>query len=137
MLLDVTVPGRPYPLRRPRVVNKRAYDPPENVAAKDRIRWHVRWRDVPYSGPVVIDITCSYTARTSTADVDNLAKTVLDALNRYALADDRQVQELRIRKQYLASSDATVIQMWAAQKPTPQDAASPARSGSNRRSRTT
>jgi len=131
MLLNVAVPGRPYPLRRPRVVNRRAYDPPENVAAKNKIQWYVRWRGVPYSGPVVIDITCSYTARTSTADVDNLAKTVLDALNRYALADDRQVQELRIRKQYLASVDETVVQMWEAPEVPAPDATTPARSVTN------
>lgn len=131
MLLEVTVPGRPYPLRRPRVVKGHAYDPPENKAAKERIRWQVRWRDEPYAGPVRIDIVCQYRARSSTADVDNLAKTVLDALNNYAIMDDRQVVDLRVRKQYLASADATVIRMRAVEMLSRRDAANLARSGSN------
>ena len=33
-------------------------------------------------------------------DIDNIAKTVLDALNSVAYRDDTQVVELQLRKQY-------------------------------------
>lgn len=41
-------------------------------------------------------------------DVDNLAKSILDALHGVAFTDDRQVVELHVKKQY-AEDDAVYI----------------------------
>jgi Holliday junction resolvase RusA-like endonuclease len=98
ILLDVVVPGVPHPLQRVRVDRGRAHDTPANRAAKDKIRVFTRWKPPPWSGPVEVSIRCHYTRKTPTADVDNLAKTVLDALNGFVLKDDRQVMHLDVMK---------------------------------------
>jgi Holliday junction resolvase RusA-like endonuclease len=98
ILLDVVVPGVPHPLQRARVDRGRAHDTPANRAAKDRIRVFARWKVPPWNGSVEVEIRCHYTRRAPTADVDNLAKTVLDAFNGYVLKDDRQVMRLEVSK---------------------------------------
>lgn len=98
VLLDITIPGRPYPLKRSRRRGQQDYDPPENQAAKDKIRWLIGWRGDPYEGKVMVGIRCCYRQANPTADVDNLAKTVLDALNGYVIKDDRQVVRLLVTK---------------------------------------
>ena len=97
-LVDVLVPGKPHPTIRSRRNGGQDYDPPENQAAKSKIQWLIRWRGAPYAGRVAVVIECSYIRASPTADVDNLAKTVLDALNRYVIKDDRQVYDLQVRK---------------------------------------
>lgn len=110
-LLVVVVPGKPHPLLRARSGQGRHYDPPANVAAKTLIQLYVRWKGPPIADRVLIECTFDYVRPNPTADVDNLAKTVLDAFNGYVLVDDRQVYELRLRKRGGMPVDQTFIAM--------------------------
>ena len=117
LLLDVHVPYRPHPLQRARHTINRTYDTPANAAAKQMILWHTRWKRQPYEGPVRITIACYFVNPARSGDVDNLAKTVLDAFNKVVIRDDRQVWSLTVSKHVGQQQDATVIRMWAEDPP--------------------
>jgi Holliday junction resolvase RusA-like endonuclease len=119
LLLDVHVPYRPHPLQRARHTINRTYDTPANAAAKQMILWHTRWKRQPYEGPVRMTIECYFVNPARSGDVDNLAKTVLDAFNKVVIRDDRQVWSLKVAKYVGQQQDATVIRMWA-EDPPPQ-----------------
>jgi len=53
-----------------------------------------------WSKSKTIDAACGKIMPTSRPDVDNYAKAVLDSLNGIAYADDSQVVDLRVVKQY-------------------------------------
>ncbi len=139
LLLHVVIPGRPHPLQRARLGQYTTYDTPANRAAKDRIRWMTRWKRVPYARPVSILIHCSFTKGNS-GDVDNLAKTVLDAFNKIVIADDRLVTWLCVSKNVAAPKDETEVWMWASSHrppPAPRRAVIQRSSESSRRGRAT
>jgi Holliday junction resolvase RusA-like endonuclease len=101
-----TVPCTPVPKARPRVVNGRAYTP-ARTKAHERAVWlaAVRAGVRPTLEPVTVWLEFHMPAP-QRADADNLAKTVLDALNLQAYRDDKQVYELNIRKHRCASGTA-------------------------------
>ncbi len=139
LLLHVVIPGRPHPLQRARLGKYTTYDTDANRAAKDRIRWMTRWKQAPYTRPVSIYIHCSFTKGNS-GDVDNLAKTVLDAFNKVVIADDRLVMSLTVSKDVAAPKDETEVWMWASDPhplPARQDAVIRRSSESSRRGRAT
>ena len=100
VLVDVEVPGEPIPAPRPRVSGGRVYMPRRYVEKLDDLRGRFlvdlrrRRQRQRYGGPVRVDVTFS-TARAG--DVDNRAKTVLDALNGVVIEDDRQLLDLHAR----------------------------------------
>ena len=100
-MITFTVPGQPVPKQRARVVNGRAYTP-------DRTKGHeqaiiVAAREAGYRGEpdaesefiVLIDF---YRSGRRACDLDNLAKTVLDALNKVVWKDDSQIVTMFIAK---------------------------------------
>jgi crossover junction endodeoxyribonuclease RusA len=100
-MLMFTVPGEPVPKARPRVTGARAYTP-ARTRQHERLIWvHALQAGVrPVAlGPVGMTIDFWLT-RPDRSDLDNLAKTVLDALNGTAYADDRQVVELHLFKHH-------------------------------------
>lgn len=115
--------GRHYSIRvdgiarskaRPRVANGRAYTPESTKQWEERVGWefisvHGRPR---IGGPVKVHIFFHQ----SLADIDNLCKAVLDALNGIAYEDDRQVVELNAKKEWRAKRehwvDITVEAVW-------------------------
>lgn len=103
------VPGRPHPLQRARGGQGHHYDTADNERAKEVVRRFARWPHEPYRGPVEVRIHCCYVRPHPTADVDNLAKTVLDAMNRYIIWDDSQVMLLTVSKIGGQPVDETVI----------------------------
>ena len=94
------VPGQPQPKARARVVNGHGYTPAKtkvyerliaNCAAVEiRRTWPL---DARYSVEV---LACFSDARRR--DLDNVLKSVLDALNNLAYADDSQVDWMRIER---------------------------------------
>lgn len=119
------MPGTPEPLRRHRAGSRGGrvvtFDDPRNQPYQDRIRW--AWREaggVSFADQLVhLQVIClfqrpashwttrgelSATGRRATnpsrADVDNLAKAVMDSLNGYAWTDDRQVVDLTVTKRW-------------------------------------
>ena len=98
------VPGRPVPKARARVVNGRAFTPKRTKDYEAVVRWCAlaavqghRVRLGPW------DTGCSYAVRIAVtppdrrrADVDNIAKAVLDACNGTVWVDDSQVVQLEV-----------------------------------------
>lgn len=107
----------------------KVYMPKEYVKWKADFRILFGWQvsRQPISGPVRVDLVCvipvprTYTKTQREAallglthvkglgDVDNLAKSVLDVLTEIGLwEDDRQVNELRVRKKYGAQEEIQI-----------------------------
>ena len=119
--MTFTIPGRPVPKARPRVVNGHAFTPRETAAYKASVQWaykaHARGAQ-PISTPCAVEMVFRFaipaSARrkrppdrikpgdpyTARPDVDNLSKAVLDALNGLAFTDDALVVEISARKEY-------------------------------------
>lgn len=98
------VPGEPVPKGRPRLARGgRTYTP------KRTLKWEAciasgakAWLAAggkPFDGPVVLTAWFSMPTRRR-ADVDNLAKCVMDALNDIVYADDSQVELLVCGRRY-------------------------------------
>lgn len=116
MEYEFSIPGKPYPLKRPRRANFGGmFDPKENIEAKKLVAQIARLAiKSPMDGPVVLCATFLFerpkshygkalkpsapVEHTQRPDVDNLIKTVLDGLNGIAWADDAQVIEVSGRK---------------------------------------
>jgi Holliday junction resolvase RusA-like endonuclease len=93
-----TVFGEPRSKQRARVTRYGAYTPKETLIAEDNIRQV--WRSLEtdkfaYSVLVSIDF---YNGNKRRRDIDNMAKLVLDALNKEAYVDDNQIVSLELRK---------------------------------------
>lgn len=112
-----SVPGLPIPKARPRVLGTRTHTP-ARTKQHERLIWAcaVRAQVRPITGPVTMWLEF-YLPRPDGADADNLAKTVLDALNGQAYADDRQVHELNVRK-HLSDTPHTVVVIYASREAT-------------------
>ena len=77
----------------------------EQVAQEATLRYGL----APTSADVIVAITCFHTRSvTALADVDNMAKPVLDALKGVVWVDDKQVRDLVTRRRYL-TSDISVV----------------------------
>jgi Holliday junction resolvase RusA-like endonuclease len=101
-----TVYGEPKSKQRARVTRYGAYTPKETIVAEDRIRQVWRSLEVEqftYSVLVSIDF---FNANKRRRDLDNMAKLVLDALNKEAYVDDYQIVALELRKFFCAPERA-------------------------------
>ena len=127
-----TIPGKPYAKKRPRFsrATGRAYDPAGNAQAEDSIGTiAMRHFPQPIEGAVEVIIEAQFAPaaswskkrradaigkpHTQKPDCDNLGKTVMDALNRIAWADDGQVASVTIRKSW-GAFDLTRVSITAA-----------------------
>ena len=124
-MIRFTVDGTAVPKQRPRISGRRAYTPKRTKDYEERVLEAFR---SSYQGfypafgkdmPVRICITVNQAIPTSwskkkclqaergeivplsrNGDIDNIAKSILDALNGFAYEDDCQVTTLIITKQY-------------------------------------
>lgn len=110
------VQGPPIPKARPRFTRTgRTYTPKATVEQEERIRAAYRAAGgVTFEGPLAVHILAVMSIPRNTGkkareslfwhgkrpDADNLAKTVLDALNGVAYKDDGQVARLEVAKTY-------------------------------------
>jgi len=86
-----TVPGEPVPKARPRAGKGKVYTPRRTLAYEARVRQAARAGcRVAYQGPVTL-VVDFYLGTRRRVDVDNLLKSVADALNGVAYGDDTQV----------------------------------------------
>lgn len=101
VIADFVVQGEPVPKARARVVDGHTYTPPRTRDAEREVlrAWmragisHRPHKEDRYK------VTLAFHRGTKRAcDIDNLAKTVLDALNGFAWLDDSQVAYLSIGK---------------------------------------
>lgn len=141
--VSFVVPGQPIPKGRPRAsvrggrVHMRT--PPRTVAYEDAVAWAARAvcrapLDMVDGAPVPLAVcVVAVLARVgrldkrgltagrvwahgSTADADNIAKAVLDGMQRGgALANDRHVVDVRCRMVYAATGEVahTEVRVWA------------------------
>lgn len=95
---ELTLPVAAHTKQRPRFGRGRAYTPAETRGWEGMLAWrfiekHGRPR---FDGPVRVELY--FGGVQANQDINNLAKSCLDALNGIAFHDDRQVVELVARK---------------------------------------
>lgn len=98
--VEFTVMGAPVSKERPRFGRgRRTYTPARTLIYERAVRLSALSAGVRRaSGPVAVELRL-YLPDARARDVDNLAKSILDALNGVAYADDSQVCELRATKE--------------------------------------
>lgn len=140
---ELFIPGVPVAKARPRVMrNGYAYTPKKTEDAEKTIRaaWNRKYGEETLRGPLKVSITFFYKApkswpkwkqrqveryqlpKVSKPDTDNLAKTVLDALNGVAYKDDSAVCEMFARKMYTHDGAAGTQVVIASKYDSEQDA---------------
>ncbi len=119
MSIKFTIPGKPQAKQRPRVTRYGAYTPKETLMYENLVKCEYMsqvgerldgcikatikaYFEVPKSTSkkrkaMMLD---GRVGRTQKPDCDNLAKSVLDALNGVAYRDDSQIVELHVCKGY-------------------------------------
>jgi Holliday junction resolvase RusA-like endonuclease len=94
---EFTVQGKPVPMPRPRLGYGRVYLPARLAAYKDAIAWAARpYFPEPLAGQVGVAVNFGLRGK---GDIDNLIKSVLDALNGVIYRDDSQVVWLQTELQ--------------------------------------
>lgn len=104
-----TMPGNPIPKARPRFAEGHVYTPPKTAREEERLRAYARKAGLrePLEGAIEVDLRF-FRGDERRVDGDNLAKLVLDALNRgIAWEDDSQIAILSIRKAVDAENPRT------------------------------
>ncbi len=125
--VTVTIPGRPIPLKRPRLSKKKVYD--AQVEIKERIHWEIFSQlEAPnyfahFKGPITLIMEFhmpipKYTKRIRKAledqphskrpDIDNLIKFYCDVCTALLYRDDSQVYNITATKIY-SEKPKTVI----------------------------
>lgn len=97
-MIAVTIAGQPLPKPRPRVTKRGTYTPPkyklwETTVSLYTITWMSANRIDPLTGDVAVTLHFRRKGKRR-ADLDNLVKAVLDALNGVAYGDDDQVTRI-------------------------------------------
>jgi len=97
-MIRFTVPGEPFSKQRPRVTRNGTYTPKETVQAERAVRaafgdagLATMATDTEHAFHLRV---VSYRYERYGRDADNLAKTIMDALNHLVWADDSQVENL-------------------------------------------
>lgn len=104
-----TVRGEPKSKQRARVTARGTYTPAETREAEQRVRQ--AWTETNtelFTYQVVVSIDF-FNGNKRRRDLDNMAKLVLDALNKVAYADDFQVVELNARKIHTTPDRARTV----------------------------
>ena len=124
-MISFTVEGTAVPKQRPRISGRRAYTPKRTKDYEERVLNEFRssysgfypafGKDVPVRIciSVIQEIPKSWSKKkrlqaelgnivplSRNGDIDNIAKSILDALNGFAYEDDCQVTTLIVTKQY-------------------------------------
>jgi Holliday junction resolvase RusA-like endonuclease len=88
MRVRLTIPGVPVPLQRSRTARGRHYLPRRSRNYRDLVQseWMAAGR--PSLGTAPFTASARFYGANARADLDNLVKAVLDALNGLAFADD-------------------------------------------------
>lgn len=101
-----TVLGEPRSKQRPRVTKRGTFTPKETLEQERAVReaWRATGEQM-FEYDMVIDIDF-YNSTRHRRDIDNMAKLVLDALNKEAFPDDYRVVGLNLRKLFTSSGMA-------------------------------
>jgi len=104
-----TIRGEPKSKQRPRVTARGTYTPTETREAEQRVR--TAWTKIntePFTYQVLVTIDF-FNGNKRRRDLDNMAKLVLDALNKLAYEDDYQVVGLNLRKIFTTPEQARTV----------------------------
>lgn len=132
-MISFTVHGTAVPKQRPRISGRRAYTPKRTKDYEERVLEAFRssyqgfypafGKDAPVRVgiSVIQEIPKSWSKKkraqaesgeicplSRNGDIDNIAKSILDALNGFAYEDDCQVVRLTVSKEYGADARAEV-----------------------------
>lgn len=126
VLLHVSIPGEPRPKLRPRhsrahisdrtgeLIQGHTYNPRQNEEAEQALRWvFLAARKSPRPTPGPVGVLMLFRSASSKADADNLAKSVLDAMNGTVLVDDQQVEELHVHVLRQTARPGTDLLVWS------------------------
>lgn len=129
MEFKIEIPGAPVPKGRPRVCKYGTYTPKKTIDAEKHIQecWDVKYGNlIPTDKPLAVqiafympipkntpkktvkEILLGNVQHTKKPDLDNMIKTVLDALNKAAYKDDGQIWMLSVKKEY-SETPKTVV----------------------------
>lgn len=130
MKINFIIQGKVQAKQRPRFNGKFAYTPKETVAYENWVKtcYLEKYRgQKPLEKPLKVKIIAYYDIPKSTSkkkqqqmlnneifptvkpDTDNIAKSILDSLNKIAYLDDKQVVKLEVEKYYSTSANVAVI----------------------------
>lgn len=104
-----TIRGEPRSKQRPRVTARGTYTPAETREAERAVL--AAWTETnaePFTYQVVVSVDF-FNGNKRRRDLDNMAKLVLDALNKHAYADDYQVVALNLRKFFTTRDKARTV----------------------------
>jgi Holliday junction resolvase RusA-like endonuclease len=89
--IKLEIPGKPVPLQRARTGKGRHYLPVRSRAYRQLVQetWMAAGR--PSLGGAPLTLSARFYGARANADLDNLVKAILDALNTLAFDDDRQI----------------------------------------------
>ena len=123
------IPGKIQAKQRPRFNGKFAYTPKETVNYENWVKacYLEKYNnEKPFEKALKVNIIAFFEIPKSVSkkkkeqmlnneiyptiksDTDNIAKSILDSLNKIAYLDDKQVVDLRVRKQYAEVSSVSV-----------------------------
>ena len=108
-VVRLTIPGEPRSKQRPRVTQRGTFTPKETIIAERVVRdaWRATEQE-PFRYQLLVEIDF-YNGNRRRRDLDNMAKLVLDALNKEAYEDDNQVIELNLRKFFTDKERARTV----------------------------
>jgi crossover junction endodeoxyribonuclease RusA len=88
----------------------------EGKATKEEYGWEAKrqWQAKPLGGEIVLSVTF-YFATKRRRDLDNQNKILFDALSGIVYDDDRQIAELRLRREYDRARPRIEVQVQEAQ----------------------
>lgn len=115
-MIQFTIPGTPVSKERPRVgKGGRTYTPKKTRDAEEAIEWLCKAAmrgAAPLDGPVAVELAFTQDDRRG-RDIDNMCKTVLDAMNKIAYTDDKQIIRLTATKR-VGKTAETIVTVRAA-----------------------
>jgi crossover junction endodeoxyribonuclease RusA len=114
MTVSLTVRGRPVPLQRSRTSSGRHYLPARSRAYRELVQaeWMAAGR--PSLGAAPFTCSARFYGANARADLDNLVKAILDALNGLAFTDDSQLVCLSGCRKLAADAEGprAVLELW-------------------------
>lgn len=111
MTTNFVVFGQPIPKARPRMAQSgHVFTPKRTLDYERRVMLCARQAGLrrPCAGAVSVTLHL-FVANRRRADIDNIAKSILDGLNGIAYADDSQVADLRVSRSFDASNPRAEI----------------------------
>lgn len=101
--MRIVIPGRPVPAVR--MTQRSKFKSPQAqryLAYKEQVGWEAKAAGAkPTKMPCEVKAVVYLDIKKTDMDVDNLAKSLMDGLNKIAWEDDRQVTDLTICKRFV------------------------------------